>query len=77
MFAQLLDLRSTVAKEAVKLVTELAEGYPTEFAYNSGRYFSSESSCAFLKMLSSGKKVIAELAHDGAMLVFTSVCLPR
>jgi hypothetical protein len=66
-----------VSKEAIKLVVDLATTYPTEFAYNSARYFSVEATSAFIKVLSSGKKLLADMAHDGVTEVLTAVCLPR
>jgi len=35
---QLLDLRSTVTKEVIILLVDLAKTYPAEFAHNSTKY---------------------------------------
>ena len=59
--AQILDLRSAVAKEACALLTHFAQTYSREFEVHAHKYLSSE--CLF-KMLNSGKKIMVDLAHD-------------
>ena len=43
-----MDLRSSVCKEAISLIVLFANKYPAEFAYNSNRYINSETGgCLF------------------------------
>lgn len=79
---QVLDLRSTVTKEAMSLLVALARTYQTEFAHNCQRYMSSDVGgevCggSLFKQLNNGKKIIAELADDTITQIMQAVCLPK
>jgi hypothetical protein len=76
---QLLDLRSTVTKEVIILIVDLAKTYPAEFAHNSTKYlFNLEpGQSAFYKLLNNGKKLMSDMAHEGIAEILSTVCLPR
>ncbi|CDW90093.1 clip-associating protein [Stylonychia lemnae] len=58
---QILDLRSTVMKEACQLLIFFSNQYPKDFENHSHRYIHED--CLF-KALNNGKKVVVDLAHD-------------
>lgn len=52
-----------------------AETYPSEFALHSSKYFCGTES--LLKLLSNGKRLISDMAHEGMMKIFNAVCIPK
>ena len=66
MSAQLLDQRSTVARETIALLVHFAKSYPSEFGLYATKYFSSGSD-GFIKLLNNAKRLISDMAHDGIM----------
>lgn len=63
--AQVTDLRSSVAKEAISLLVHLAQEYPTEFAHNSLKYMNPEQGGSLFRQLINGKKLLSDMAHEG------------
>ena len=59
---QMMDLRSSVAKLAVEIVSQLAQEFPVEFAVSGCKYFREPIHEGLIKMLNNGNKIIAELA---------------
>lgn len=68
-----------MTKEVIILLVELAQAYPAEFAHNSTKYLFNvdPSQSAFFKLLSNGKKIISDMAHEGITEILSAVCLPR
>ena len=72
---QLIDLRSTVTRETILTLVNLAKNYPNEFGIDSSKYFN--GSDGFLKLLNNGKRLISDMAHDGILQILDSVCIPK
>lgn len=65
----MLDLRSSVSKEAIQLLVQLAKDFPTEFAHNSTKYMNAEQGGCLFRQLNNGKKLLADCAHEGITLI--------
>lgn len=72
---QLQDLRSTVTRETIVTLVNLAKSYPNEFALYSNKYFSGNE--GFLKLLNNGKRLISDMAHEGIIEILNVVCIPK
>lgn len=73
----MMDLRSSVAKQAVETVTHLAQEYPVEFAVSGSKYFREPIHGGLIKMLNNGNKTIADLAGKGIHAIVKASCVPK
>ena len=73
----MMDLRSSVAKQAVETVTHLAQEYPVEFAVSGYKYFREPVHEGLIKMLNNGNKTIADLTGKAIQVVVHSSCVPK
>ena len=69
------DLRSTVTKEAIAMLVSLANKYPDDFQPYTSKYFARDS--GLLKLLSNGKRLISDMAHEGIIEILQEVCIPK
>jgi hypothetical protein len=55
----------------------LARNYPTEFAHNSSYYFRDSGESSLLKLLNNGKKLLADMAHEGIEEILSVSIVPK
>jgi hypothetical protein len=73
----MMDLRSSVAKESVTVVAQLASQYPEEFAESGHKYFRDLPNDGLIKLLNKAQKVVSSLAHECITQILTATCIPK